>query len=85
MVRLTEGSKETASFSVLVASLLDVLVAALPLEKVLVTFATFGAPLEHDCVELHAVWDPDQAPLLAVGHAAFHTAALAVLVLWRWS
>lgn len=35
-----------------------------------ITFATFRASLEHDCVELHAVWDPDQAPLLAVGHAA---------------
>lgn len=54
-------------------------------KKVLVTFATFGASLKHDCVQLHAIWDPDEAPLLAVGHAAANLSASAELVLWGWS
>lgn len=54
-------------------------------KKVLVTFATFGASLKHDCVQLHAIWDPDEAPLLAVGHAAADLSASVVLVLRGWS
>lgn len=46
------------------------------------TFPAFRATLQRHCVELHAVRHHDQAPLLAVSHAAQEFGRSPVLKRW---
>lgn len=52
--------------------------------SIAVTFPAFRATLQRHCVELHAVWYHDQAPLLAVSHAAQELGRSPVLKRWSW-